>query len=69
MRSKRRNAIPTTSARIISRRGDRCLYNVAKDETTSATYISGGQLAQTWNLRPDLITLTVGEENTTVINP
>lgn len=48
--------------------GPWCLYNVAKNETTSATYISGGQLAQTWNLRPDLITLTVGEENTTVIN-
>ena len=48
--------------------GPWCLYDVAKNETTSATYISGGQLAQTWNLRPDLITLTVGEENTTVIN-
>jgi hypothetical protein len=29
--------------------------------------ISGGQLAQTWNLRPDLITLTIGEENATII--
>ncbi len=48
--------------------GPWCLYNVAQNEATSATYISGGQLAQTWNLRPDLITLTVGEENTTVIN-
>jgi hypothetical protein len=48
--------------------GPWCLYNQAKNEATSATYITGGQLAQTWNLRPDLITLTVGEENTTVIN-
>jgi hypothetical protein len=47
--------------------GPWCLYDIAKNETTSATYISGGQLAQTWNLRPDLITLTVGQENTTVI--
>src|SRR6185436_20698996 len=48
--------------------GPWCLYNQAKNETTSATYIRGGQLAQTWNLRPDLITLTIGEENTTIIN-
>ena len=47
--------------------GPWCSYDIAKNETTSATYISGGQLAQTWNLRPDLITLTVGEENTTII--
>lgn len=48
--------------------GPWCLYNLAKNEATSAAYITEGQLAQTWNLRPDLITLTVGEENTTVIN-
>src|SRR5262245_25146493 len=47
--------------------GPWCVYDIAKNETTSATYITGGQLAQTWNLRPDLITLTVGEENTTII--
>lgn len=47
--------------------GPWCNYDIAKDGTTSSTYISGGQLAQTWNLRPDLITLTVGEENTTII--
>jgi hypothetical protein len=45
-----------------------CVYNVAKNDTTSATYNSGGQLAETWNYFPDLITLTVGEENTTVVN-
>ncbi|HEY0592455.1 MAG TPA: hypothetical protein VGF40_11850 [Thermoanaerobaculia bacterium] len=43
-----------------------CLYDIAKDETTSQTYITGGQLAQTWNYRPDLITLTVGEQNNTI---
>jgi hypothetical protein len=48
--------------------GPWCLYNQSKNETTSSTYITGGQLAQTWNLRPDLITLTVGEENTTIID-
>ncbi|HEU4926399.1 MAG TPA: hypothetical protein VFT24_05090 [Vicinamibacterales bacterium] len=48
--------------------GPWCLYNQSKNETTSSTYITGGQLAQTWNLRPDLITLTLGEENNTIID-
>jgi hypothetical protein len=48
--------------------GPWCVYNVAKNEATSSNYITGGQLAQTWNYRPDLITLTIGEENTTIIN-
>ena len=37
--------------------GQWCEFNIAKDGTTSPTEISGGQLAQTWNYRPDLITL------------
>lgn len=45
-----------------------CLLNVAGNETTSLGYITGGQLSQTWNFRPDLITLTVGEENATIVN-
>ena len=45
-----------------------CEYNIAQNGTTSSTYITGGQLAQTWNYRPDLITLTVGEQNTTIVN-
>lgn len=45
-----------------------CEYDIAKDGTTSATYITGGQLAQTWNYRPDLITLSVGEQNNTITN-
>ncbi|HLA81095.1 MAG TPA: hypothetical protein VJP78_05595 [Thermoleophilia bacterium] len=45
-----------------------CLFNTAQNETTSSKFITGGQLAQTWNLRPDLITLTVGGENTTIVN-
>ena len=44
--------------------GPWCNYNIAQNGTTSSTEISQGQLAQTWNLRPDLITLTVGEQNT-----
>jgi hypothetical protein len=45
-----------------------CEYDIAKEGTTSSTYITGGQLATTWNDRPDLITLTVGEQNSTIVN-
>jgi len=45
-----------------------CLFNTSKNETTSSSFITGGQLAQTWNLRPDLLTLTLGGENATIVN-
>jgi hypothetical protein len=45
-----------------------CEYDIAQKSTTSSTYITQVQLAQTWNYRPDLITLTVGEQNTTIVN-
>ena len=45
-----------------------CEFDIAKNGTTSPTEISGGQLAQTWNYQPDLITLTIGEQNTTIVN-
>jgi hypothetical protein len=50
--------------------GPWCVYNTAVNEATSQVYINGGtqQLSQTWNLRPDLITLTVGGENNPIIN-
>jgi hypothetical protein len=48
--------------------GQWCVFNLAKNGTTSSTLITGGQLAQTWNNRPDLITLTVGEQNPTIVN-
>lgn len=50
--------------------GPWCVYVTAQDETTSQQYINGGtqQLSQAWNLRPDLITLTIGEQNQTIIN-
>lgn len=47
--------------------GQWCVFNIAKNGTTSATAITGPQLSQTWNNRPDLITLTVGEQNTTIV--
>ena len=45
-----------------------CEWDIAKNGTTSPQSITGGQLAQTWNDRPDLITLTVGEQNSTIVN-
>src|SRR5215213_5872587 len=49
--------------------GPWCVYDTAENEATSAQYISGGnqQLSQAWNLRADLITLTVGGENSQII--
>jgi hypothetical protein len=45
-----------------------CVFNLAEDETTSSTFISGGQLATTWNRQADFITLTVGGENGSIIS-
>jgi hypothetical protein len=45
-----------------------CLYNLAQNGTTSSTYISGGQLATTWNRAADFITLSVGEQDTPIVN-
>jgi lysophospholipase L1-like esterase len=45
-----------------------CVYNTAQNGTTSSTYNSGGQLATTWNRQPDLITLSVGEQDTPIVN-
>ena len=48
--------------------GPWCNYDIAVNGATSSAVISQGQLAQTWNYRPDLISLTVGEQNTTIVN-
>lgn len=45
-----------------------CVFNTAENEATSSTYITGGQLAQAWNDRPDLITLTLGGEDSTIVD-
>lgn len=54
--------------KLLKAPGPWCLYLTAKNEDTSQKYISNGQLAQTWNMRPDFITLTVGGENTTIVD-
>jgi hypothetical protein len=47
--------------------GPWCVYNTAANETTSMGYIRGSQLATAWNMRPDLITLTIGGEDAQII--
>jgi hypothetical protein len=44
-----------------------CLFNQGKDGQTSATYISGGGLASAYNMRPDLLTIQLGEQNDTIV--
>lgn len=45
-----------------------CNYDIAQNSTTSSSYNSGGQLATTWQRQPDFITLSVGEQNSTIVN-
>lgn len=45
-----------------------CLFNQGKDGQTSATYITQGGLASAYNMRPDLLTLQLGLQNTTIVN-
>jgi hypothetical protein len=44
-----------------------CVYNQGKDGQTSATYITGGGLANAYNMRPDLLTIQLGLQNTTIV--
>ncbi len=45
-----------------------CLFNQAKNGTTSSNYISGGPLSSAYNMRPDFLTLSLGEQNGTIVN-
>jgi len=40
-----------------------CLYNQGKDGETSSAFITGGGLAKAYNMRPDLLTIQLGEQN------
>ena len=40
-----------------------CLYNQGKNGVSSATYITGGSMASAYNMRPDLHTIMLGEQN------
>lgn len=45
-----------------------CVYNQGKKGQTSSSYITGGGLASAYNMRPDLLTLQLGEQNSTIVN-
>jgi hypothetical protein len=45
-----------------------CLYNQGKNGQTSSSFISGGGMASAYNMRPDLHTIQLGEQNSTVVN-
>ncbi len=45
-----------------------CLYNQGKNGQTSSAFISGGGLANAYNMRPDLLTIQLGEQNDTIVN-
>jgi hypothetical protein len=45
-----------------------CLYNQAKNGQTSSSYISGGGMSSAYNMRPDLLTIQLGEQNSSVVD-
>jgi lysophospholipase L1-like esterase len=44
-----------------------CVYNQGKNGQTSASYISAGGLASAYTMRPDLLTIQLGEQNDTIV--
>ena len=40
-----------------------CLYNQGKNGQTSSDFITGGGLSNAYNMRPDLLTIQLGEQN------
>jgi hypothetical protein len=45
-----------------------CLYNQGKNGQTSSSFISGGGMANSYNMRPDLLTIQLGEQNSPMVN-
>jgi hypothetical protein len=45
-----------------------CLFNQGKNGQTSSSYITGGGLASAYNMRPDFLTIQLGEQNSTIVN-
>ena len=41
-----------------------CVYNQGKNGQTSSAFITGGGMANSYNMRPDLLTIQLGEQNT-----
>lgn len=45
-----------------------CVYNQGKNGQTSSSYITGGGLASAYNMRPDFLTIQLGEQNSQIVN-
>lgn len=45
-----------------------CAYNQGKNGQTSSSFISGGGMSSAYNMRPDLHTIQLGEQNSTVVD-
>lgn len=63
------NVLLETLKKTPSGSGPWCLRNFAADEATSKTYVTGSpaQQAQTWTLKPTLITVTLGRQNSGIV--
>ena len=44
-----------------------CLFNQGKNGQTSSSYITGGGLSSAYNMRPDLLTIQLGEQNNGIV--
>src|SRR6185369_16084416 len=44
-----------------------CLYNQGKNGQTSSAFITAGGLSNAYNMRPDLLTIQLGEQNDPVV--
>ena len=45
-----------------------CVYNQGKNGQTSSSFITAGGMANAYNMRPDLLTIQLGEQNSTIVN-
>jgi lysophospholipase L1-like esterase len=45
-----------------------CLFNQGKNGQTSSSYVTGGGMANAYNMRPDFLTIQLGEQNSTIVN-
>jgi hypothetical protein len=44
-----------------------CLFNQGKNGQTSSSYVTGGGLSSAYNMRPDFLTIQLGEQNATIV--
>jgi hypothetical protein len=45
-----------------------CLFNQGKNGQTSSAFITGTGLSSAYNMRPDFLTIQLGEQNSTIVN-